>query len=64
VLLLDAPRLDVKRLLLALPELRSAEGAVVASLSRRGAPEATLELWREVAREPSVADEDDEGWLG
>jgi hypothetical protein len=57
-------RLDVKRLLLALPELRSVEGAVGASLSRRGAPEATLLLWREVANEPTVADEDDEGWIG
>jgi hypothetical protein len=55
-------RLDVKRLLLALPDLKEPEGAVTASLRRMGQPVTTLDLWQEMVREPSVADEDDDGW--
>jgi hypothetical protein len=52
-------RLDVKRLLLALPALKCSEGGVHQRLLAMGAPSATLELWRELVREPSVAEEDD-----
>jgi hypothetical protein len=52
-------RLDVKRMLLALPELRQVEGVVAERLRGGGASEATLGIWREIVDEPSVDDEDD-----
>lgn len=55
-------RLDVRRLLLALPDLKCSEGSVAASLRRMGQPEAILDLWQEIVREPSLADEDEDGW--
>ncbi len=53
---------ELRRLLLALPELKRDEGEVTERLRAMGAPEATLDLWREVVREPSVADDEDEAW--
>jgi hypothetical protein len=54
--------LDIRRLLLALPELRQKEGPVSASLRRTGQPVATLDLWDAIVLEPSMPDEDEEGW--
>ena len=55
-------RLDVRRLLLALPELKCDGGAVSERLGTMGAPDATLALWREIVREPNVDDDDDAAW--
>ncbi len=54
-------RLDVKRLLLALPELKQADGVVSDRLQVLHASSGALAAWREIVREPNVADEDD-GW--
>jgi hypothetical protein len=53
-------RLDVRRLLLALPDLKRDAGAVSDRLRSIGASTEALALWREIVREPVVADEDDE----
>jgi hypothetical protein len=53
-------RLDVRRLLLALPDLKRDVGAVSERLHGMGAPTDALALWREIVREPVVADQDDE----
>jgi hypothetical protein len=52
-------RLDIKRLLLAVPELRQVDGVVTDRLRRGGASEETLSAWRELVNEPSVDDEED-----
>ncbi len=55
-------RIDVRRLLLALPALKSDAGPVSERLRSMGASEPTLELWRGLVREPIVADDDDDAW--
>jgi len=55
-------RLDVKRLLLALPELKSDGGAISERLRAMGASDEALKLWQEIAREPSLDDDDDATW--
>ena len=55
-------RLDVSRLLLALPDLKRDEGAVSERLHAMGAPDAALNLWRDVVREPNLADDEDGPW--
>jgi hypothetical protein len=52
-------RLDIKRPLLAMPELRQVEGVVAYRLRRAGASDATLGVWREMVNEPSVDDAED-----
>jgi hypothetical protein len=52
-------RLDVKRLLLALPELRRDGGPVSQRLLAVGASNEVLNLWRQIVQEPNVDDEDD-----
>jgi hypothetical protein len=52
-------RLDVKRLLLALPELRRDGGPVCQRLRAVGASDEVVNLWRQIAQEPNVDDEDD-----
>jgi hypothetical protein len=54
-------RLDVKRLLLALPELKQADGVVSDRLQVLHASSGALAVWREFVREPNVPDDDD-GW--
>ena len=56
----DTDRADLRRLLLALPDLRVAEGAVAERLAVVGAGEPTRALWLELVREPLEADDDDE----
>jgi hypothetical protein len=53
-------RLDLHRLLRVFPELRVDEGEVAGGLRRMGASEATLSLWRALARERVEPDADDE----
>jgi hypothetical protein len=54
-------RLDLHRLLNAIPELRSADGAVADRLRALGADAALMELWREVVSE-RIEPDDDEGY--
>jgi hypothetical protein len=55
-------RLDVKRLLLALPELKTDEGAVSDRLHAMGASNAVLTTWRDLVRAPNLADDEDGVW--
>ncbi len=50
---------DLRRLLLAHPELRTSEGPVVEAIARIGAGEDVVRAWNELREEPAVADEDD-----
>jgi hypothetical protein len=50
---------DVRRLLLAHPELRNADGPVSEAIRRIGAGEEVTRIWDELRAEPAVADEDD-----
>lgn len=50
---------DVQRLLLAFPELKVAEGAVLDRLQRMNAAEDVISRWREIALMPIEPDEDD-----
>jgi len=50
---------DVQRLLLAFPELKAEEGAVIDRLRQMGAAEAVLARWREIAQAPIEPDEDE-----
>jgi hypothetical protein len=52
-------RLDVKRMLLALPDLSQVDGVVADRLRGAGVSEATLGVWRDIVNEPSVGDDDD-----
>jgi hypothetical protein len=50
---------DVRRLLLAHPELRKAEGPVSDAIQRIGAGEEVTRVWEELRNEPAVVDDDD-----
>ena len=50
---------DVQRLLLAFPELKAAEGAVLEQLRQMGADEAALSRWHEIALSHIEPDEDE-----
>jgi hypothetical protein len=50
---------DVRRLLLAHPELRDAEGPVAEAIRRIGAGDEVVRIWEELRNEPAVKDEDD-----
>ena len=53
---------DVRRLLIAHPELREEQGVVSAAIERLGEPRA-IEAWRALLKEPIVSDDDvDEGY--
>ena len=52
-------RVDIQRLLLRFPELKSVEGVVSERLRELGASPTTLELWEGVATEPLEPDRDD-----
>src|SRR5260370_197163 len=52
-------RLDVKRLLLALPELKQADGAVSDRLQFLHASSGAPAAWREILRHPHVPHDDD-----
>ena len=56
----DTDRADLRRLLLALPDLRVAVGAVSARLAALGVSESAQALWLELVQEPLEADVDDE----
>jgi hypothetical protein len=56
----DTDRADLRRLLLARPELREPDGLVAERLRARGAGESVLALWRELVGERFEPDEDDE----
>ena len=54
---------DLRRLLLAHPELRSEAGPVAASIERTGGGDEVVRAWRELLAEPMVADEsEDQGY--
>ena len=55
----DTDRADLRRLLLAFPELREPQGAVLERLRARGAEDRALALWHELAREPLEPDDED-----
>ena len=50
---------DVQRLLLAFPDLKTEEGPVIDRLRQMSAPENVLFRWREIARTPIEPDEDE-----
>jgi hypothetical protein len=50
---------DVRRLLLAHPELRAADGPVGEALQRIGATAEIVRVWEELRNEPAVTDDDD-----
>jgi len=52
-------RLDLYRLLRALPELRAEDGVVADRMRALGATETDLTAWREVVREPLEGGEDE-----
>lgn len=52
-------RLDLHRLLRAIPEIRTERGAVFERLGACGASEAVLDAWAEVVREPLLGAEDE-----
>jgi propanediol dehydratase small subunit len=56
----DTDRADLRRLLLAFPDLKVESGEVAARLREMRAPEATLAVWRELATSPIEPDDDDE----
>ena len=53
---------DIRRLLLAFPELKAREGLVADHLRDAGAPGPVLEAWREIVSSEIVAENDDEGY--
>src|SRR5262249_19679699 len=53
---------DIRRLLLAFPELKVPEGPVAESLRASGAAQAALNAWREIAAQEIVPEDDDEGY--
>lgn len=50
---------DVQRLLLTFPELKTDQGLITERLRSMGAPEPVLSRWRELAAMPITPDEDD-----
>jgi len=50
---------DVRRLLLAHPELRVSDEPVTAAIKRIGGGEDVSKVWQDLRSEPAVADEDD-----
>lgn len=50
---------DLKRLLLAFPELKTEEGVVTERLRAVHAPAAVLDVWRKVVQEPIEPDDDE-----
>jgi hypothetical protein len=50
---------DVRRLLLAHPELRAVDGPVAEALQRIGADAEVTRVWEELRHQPAVVDEDD-----
>jgi hypothetical protein len=52
---------DIRRLLLAFPDLKAVEGIVADRLSATDAPAPALKAWREIAAEEIVAENDDDG---
>jgi hypothetical protein len=50
---------DVQRLLLAFPELKSEEGVVTDQLRRMNSQEEILSRWREIVQAPIEPDEDE-----
>ncbi len=55
----DTDRADLRRLLLAAPELRGHEGLVAARLEELGVTQEVLSLWTRLAAEPLEADPDE-----
>jgi hypothetical protein len=53
---------DIRRLLLAFPDLKALDGHVADRLRNSGAPEAILQAWRKIAVEEIVAENDDDGY--
>ena len=51
---------DLKRLLLAFPELKSEQGAVTDRLRETGATEPVLAAWQELVRQEILPDQDDD----
>ena len=50
---------DVRRMLLARPELRAKDGPVAEAITRIGGGEDVVRVWEELRSEPAVADDDD-----
>jgi hypothetical protein len=53
---------DIRRLLLAFPQLKAIEGPVTQRLRELGASEAAVKAWQEVAAQEIVAEDDDAGY--
>ncbi len=53
---------DLRRLLLAFPELKSEEGAVHSALQAMSAPKEAFEAWRELVAEELLPDDEDAGF--
>ena len=53
---------DIRRLLLAFPELKTVDGAVADRLRAAGAPEPVLDAWRGIATQEIVEESDEDGY--
>jgi hypothetical protein len=53
---------DIRRLLLAFPELKAPEGPVADRLRQSGSSATVLEAWREIAIQEIIAENDDDGY--
>jgi len=53
---------DLRRLLLAFPDLKSAEGAVADALKAAEASEATMQSWRDLTAQEILPDDEDAGF--
>lgn len=53
---------DIRRLLLAFPDLKTGEGPVAERLRELGAPASALEAWREIAARDIVPEDEDAGY--
>ena len=51
---------DIHRLLLAFPDLKAPEGPAADCLTASGAPDSTLEAWREIAAREILPEDDEE----
>lgn len=58
----DTDRADLRRLLLAFPELKTLDGAVTARLAEQGASAGAVAAWREVVTREITSEADDDGW--
>jgi hypothetical protein len=56
----DTDRADLRRLLLAVPDLRRLDGPVRDRLTQQGASESTLRLWEELVAAPLEPESDDD----